>query len=62
MGLFEGLALRTEPGLRDGAARLAVGWRPQYALDPEPLNGPWSLEEEPPCLCTSITVTIVDVT
>jgi hypothetical protein len=62
MGLFEGLALRTEAGLHDGATRLVAGWRPQYSLGPEPFNGPWSLEEEPTCLCTSITVTTADVT
>src|SRR6266496_2702805 len=51
------------PGLRNGAPRLAVGWRPQYPLGPAPfagtVNGPRSPEEEPPCLCTSITATTV---
>jgi hypothetical protein len=45
-GIFQGTALRAEPGPRDGATRLAVGWSPQYSLDPEPLNGPWTLEED----------------
>jgi hypothetical protein len=52
--------------LRDGATRLSVGRRLQYSLGPEPFSGtvcrPRSLKEEPSCLCTSTTVTSVDVT